>query len=76
MFCSVLFSRLLFFLNLYIIYMFACLLVSLFIYFLLIFYTHNDIHTPVVSCYTVKNGMLRYTFAMVFWDTFIYVGVT
>ena len=25
---------------------------------------------------TVKNGMLRYTFAMVFWDTFIYVGVT
>ena len=26
--------------------------------------------------YTVKNGVLRYTFAMVFWDTFIYVGVT
>ena len=25
---------------------------------------------------TVKNGVLRYTFAMVFWDTFIYVGVT
>ena len=21
--------------------------------------------------YTVKNGVLRYTFAMVFWDTFI-----
>ena len=26
--------------------------------------------------YTVKNRVLRYTFAMVFWDTFIYVGVT
>ena len=24
----------------------------------------------------VKNGVLRYTFAMVFWDAFIYVGVT
>ena len=31
-----------------------------------------------VGCviYTVKNGVLRYTFAMVFWDTFIYIGVT
>ena len=31
----------------------------------------------VVGCISsVKNGVLRYTFAMVFWDTFIYVGVT
>ena len=28
------------------------------------------------ACHTVKNGVLRYTFAMVFWDTFIYVGVS
>ena len=26
--------------------------------------------------YTVKNGVLRYTFAMVFWDTFLCSGVT
>ena len=29
-----------------------------------------------MQAYTVKNGVLWYTFAMVFWDTFIYVGVT
>ena len=23
-----------------------------------------------------KNGVLRYTFAMVYWDTFMYGGVT
>ena len=28
------------------------------------------------KAYTVKNGVLWYTFAMVFWDTFTYVGVT
>ena len=27
------------------------------------------------GAHTVKNGVLRYTFAMVFWDTFISVGV-
>ena len=26
--------------------------------------------------YTVKNRVLRHTFAMVLWDAFIYVGVT
>ena len=26
--------------------------------------------------YTVKIGVLQYTFAMVFWDTFMYSGVT
>ena len=28
-----------------------------------------------VKLHTVKNGVLRYTFAMVFWDTFIYMLV-
>ena len=40
--------------------------------------TYGGCHSedaPCILC-TVKNGVLRYTFAMVFWDTFIYVGVT
>ena len=36
---------------------------------------HNHVGILCCSVDTVKNGVLRYTFAMVFWDTFIYVGV-
>ena len=38
--------------------------------------TKSYLEFKIVHICTVKNGVLQYTFVMVFWDTFIYIGVT
>ena len=42
---------------------------------LLMYSSHCEKQVPIFRNYTVKNGVLWYTFSMVFWDTFIYGGV-